>query len=66
MSGKERQEYRYMRALPVQPICLTCHGETDKLKPEVMTKLQKLYPEDKGVGYSVGQIRGAMTIRKAL
>ena len=29
-------------------------------------KLAELYPDDKAVGYSVGQIRGAMTIRKPL
>ncbi len=62
----DRKEYRYMRALPVQPICLACHGAPDQLKPEVTTQLQVLYPNDKAVGYSVGQIRGAMTIRKAL
>lgn len=62
----DRKEYRYMRALPVQQICLACHGAPDKLKPEVMTQLQTLYPADQGVGYAIGQIRGAMTIRKAM
>ncbi|MDO9112585.1 MAG: DUF3365 domain-containing protein [Polaromonas sp.] len=62
----DRKEYRYMRALPVQQVCLACHGATDTLKPEVMTQLRTLYPGDRGVGYSIGQIRGAMTIRKAM
>jgi hypothetical protein len=62
----ERQEYRYMKALPVQQICLACHGTADKIKPEVSAQLQKHYPDDKGTGYSMGQIRGAMTIRRAL
>ncbi|WP_296493950.1 DUF3365 domain-containing protein [Rhodoferax sp.] len=62
----ERKEYRYMKALPVQQICLACHGAPDKIKPEVSAQLQKLYPGDKGVGYSIGQIRGAMTLRRAL
>jgi hypothetical protein len=62
----EHKEYRYMKALPVQQICLACHGTIDKLKPEVTSKLQTLYPADKGTGYSIGQIRGAMTVRKAL
>lgn len=57
---------RYMKALPVQQICLACHGPADKLTPEVSAKLRALYPEDKGVGYNIGQIRGAMTIRKAM
>lgn len=66
VSNGERQEYRYMKALPVQQICLACHGTADKIKPEVSAQLQKHYPDDKGTGYSMGQIRGAMTIRRAL
>jgi hypothetical protein len=59
-----RTEYRYMKALPVQQLCLTCHGKADKLLPEVASQLHTLYPDDKAVGYALGQIRGAMTIRK--
>ena len=66
VTSGERKEYRYMKALPVQQICLACHGTPDKIKPEVSAQLQKHYPDDKGVGYSIGQIRGAMTIRKAM
>lgn len=61
-----RKEQRYMRALPVQSKCLACHGTPEQLTPEVTLRLQTLYPNDKGVGYSIGQIRGAITIRKAL
>lgn len=59
-----RTEYRYMKALPTQQICLTCHGASETLAPEVSAKLHILYPEDKAVGHALGQIRGAMTIRK--
>lgn len=66
VTDADRKEYRYMKALPVQQICVACHGAPEQLKPEVKLQLQTLYPDDLGVGYSVGQIRGAMTIRKAL
>ena len=66
VANGDRKEYRYMKALPVQQICLACHGSADQLKPEVISKLQALYPADRGIGYSMGQIRGAMTVRKAL
>lgn len=56
--------YRYMRALPVQELCLGCHGPRESLKPTVAARLNALYPADQGVGYAVGQIRGAMTIRR--
>lgn len=59
-----RAVYRYMRALPTQELCLGCHGTDDRLSPAVKARLAALYPDDKAVGYSLGQIRGAMTIRK--
>ena len=60
------KEYRYMKALPTQQVCLACHGASDKISPEVAEKIQALYPADRAVGYSVGQIRGAITLRKPL
>lgn len=60
------KEYRYMKALPVQQICLACHGAADALAPDVADKIHALYPADKATGYAVGQLRGAVTLRKAL
>lgn len=61
-----RSVARYMRALPTQSLCLQCHGPAESITDAVRAKLAALYPEDKAVGYSVGQIRGAMTIKKPL
>lgn len=61
-----RKEYRYMKALPVQQICLACHGSSEKISAEVSERLNALYPADKATGYAIGQIRGAITLRKAL
>lgn len=58
--------YRYMKALPVQPLCLACHGTADQISAETKARLAALYPDDRGTGYALGQIRGAMTIRRAL
>lgn len=57
---------RYMRALPVQQLCLQCHGQTASMSDAVRAKLTALYPDDQAVGYSIGQIRGAMTIKKPM
>ena len=57
-------QWRYMRALPTQELCMSCHGAVERLSPAVRAQLQSRYPDDRAVGYSVGQIRGAMTIRK--
>lgn len=61
-----QKEYRYMKALPTQQICLACHGPADSLSPAVKSQLKQHYPDDKAIGYLLGQIRGAMTIRKAM
>lgn len=58
--------YRYMKALPVQPLCLNCHGAPENMSPATKAKLAERYPDDKGTGYAVGQIRGAMTIRRPI
>ncbi|MEN9473547.1 Tll0287-like domain-containing protein [Malikia spinosa] len=59
-----QQVKRYMRALPVQEACLQCHGTADKLGPGVAARLSERYPHDKGTGYLLGQVRGAMTLRQ--
>jgi len=64
VNSNGRGEYRYMKALPVQSLCLHCHGPAEQLSPAVKQQLQTHYPQDLGTGYAVGQIRGAMTIRK--
>ena len=59
-----RPTYRYMKALPTQQLCLSCHGSSEAIPADVADKLHALYPNDKATGYALGQIRGAMTIRK--
>jgi hypothetical protein len=58
------KEFRYMKALPVQQLCLGCHGSSESIPADAAAKIHALYPQDKAVGYALGQIRGAMTIRK--
>lgn len=56
--------YRYMQAQGVEPLCLTCHGES--LAQPVTDTLQQYYPDDWATGYSLGQVRGAISLSKAL
>ena len=58
--------FRYMKAIPVQPLCLTCHGTQEVIPPEVKAILAKEYPHDQATGYSMGQIRGAVTIKQRI
>jgi len=56
--------FRYMKAIPTQKPCLTCHG------PNVSDSLRKtiaeFYPEDQAIGFSHGELRGAFTIVQPL
>ncbi len=56
---------RYMRALPTAELCLGCHGAPESLAPAVTARLKALYPDDHATGYRVGDIRGAITLRRA-
>lgn len=53
---------RYYRPLPVQEVCVKCHGPTESLQPELVSLLDKLYPEDKARGYKPGDLRGAIKV----
>jgi hypothetical protein len=58
--------FRYMKALPVKPLCLTCHGTERTIPDPVRARLQQEYPKDRATGYYAGQIRGAVTIKRRL
>ena len=45
-----------MKALPTAALCLNCHGAQASLAPAVRDKLAALYPDDKAVGCTAGQI----------
>jgi hypothetical protein len=55
-----------MKAIPVQPLCVACHGPAETLSPAVRERLAKEYPHDRATGYSPGQVRGAITVKKRI
>ena len=50
----------YVEPIGVQPLCLTCHG--DAVPPEVTARIHELYPEDRAVGFDVGDLRGVFWV----
>lgn len=56
--------FRYLKAIPVRPPCLACHGTPDAIPGAVQDKLRETYPHDRATGYALGQVRGAVSIRK--
>lgn len=61
-----KPSFRYLRALPVIEVCQNCHGDPASLKPGVKAKLATEYPHDRATGYSLGQIRGGLSVRRPL
>lgn len=57
--------FRYMKAIPVSPPCLACHGPASQLSEGVRAHLAAEYPNDRAVEYSVGQVRGGVSVKKS-
>lgn len=57
------KRFRFMKAIPTQPVCLTCHGG-DSVPAEVEAKLRQYYPDDQARGFKEGDLRGAFTLAK--
>jgi hypothetical protein len=60
------QYFRFMKAIPVQPKCLLCHGPAETIPETLQTILKKHYPFDAAVGYKAGDLRGAVSIKQPL
>jgi len=56
----DQTERRFMRAIPTEALCLTCHGKT--LAPDVAAAIARDYPGDQATGFELGQLRGAFTV----
>ena len=59
-----KRVFRYMKAIPTQKACLTCHGPN--VKESLRKQITELYPRDQAVGFELGELRGAFTIVQPL
>jgi hypothetical protein len=57
---------RYLKPILVQAECLNCHGNQTDMMPEVNNLIVEEYPQDKATGYKVGDLRGAVSIKKSI
>lgn len=63
----EEGEFKYLRYLKpilVQAECLNCHGSENDISPEVELLINQEYPDDNAVGYKIGDLRGAVSLKK--
>lgn len=61
-TGGERTLH-LLRPIRIQPGCLACHGNEAEIEPDVRGILAERYPADRAVGYAVGDLRGAISVR---
>ncbi len=55
----------YFLPIKIAGPCLNCHGKREELAPELVAKLDELYPDDAATGYVEGDLRGAFSVRAA-
>lgn len=51
---------RVVAPIPVDAVCVTCHGATETLPAQVKEVLATRYPSDQATGYQAGDLRGAI------
>lgn len=61
--GPDGRWFRYVKAIPMQKMCLQCHGQPYQISEGVKALLAREYPEDQATGYSAGSVRGAISMR---
>jgi hypothetical protein len=49
-----------LRPISTATLCTNCHGPENALSQEVRERLRALYPDDRGVGFQPGDLRGWM------
>lgn len=57
---------RYVKPIIIEAPCLNCHGSNSEITPEIKSIIKKNYPNDKAVGYKLGDLRGIVSITKTL
>lgn len=56
--------FRFMKAIPMGQACVSCHGPN--VSDAIRSMLATEYPHDKAIDFTVGQIRGAVSVKKPL
>jgi hypothetical protein len=57
---------RLVRPILVAQPCLTCHGATETIRPDVLEMIRANYPGDQATGYSLGDFRGVVSVQVRL
>ncbi len=58
------RHFRYLKAIPMAPICATCHGAS--VSDGIKAQLGAEYPYDTATNYRIGEIRGAVSVKRPI
>jgi hypothetical protein len=64
VSEPSGRHFRYMKAIPMASICATCHGAN--LSNGIKAQLGAEYPYDTATNYRIGEIRGAVSVKRPI
>jgi len=53
---------KVIKPIMIKPMCVVCHGTSDKLDQKAYEAIKKNYPDDKATGYKAGDLRGAFVV----
>ena len=53
--------FTYIKAIPVKEVCLNCHG--NDVSKKVLKQIKINYPDDNAIGFNLGDIRGAFSVK---
>lgn len=58
--------FRYMKGIVLQKGCVACHGTREQIIDSVKERLRDEYPHDQATGYTPGQLRGGVSIKRSI
>lgn len=58
------KKVKFLKPIIIQAECLNCHGQESQILPKVKNIIVTKYPHDKAINYSLGELRGAISIKK--
>jgi hypothetical protein len=62
----ESKYLRYLRPIFIQAECLNCHGSEMDMQQETKELIAEIYPNDKAINYKIGDLRGALSVKKVI
>jgi len=62
----ELKYLRYLKPIFIQAECLNCHGSETDIQQETKKLIAEKYPNDKAINYKLGDLRGAVSVKKVI